>query len=56
MSVVTIDVVPVNGEPMWHAVINGKEYLEKSGKRLRELVSRLTAVADAAATMEAAQD
>lgn len=56
MSVVTIDVVPIGGEPMWHAVVNGKEYLEKSGRRLRDLVSRLTAASDGTATMEAVQD
>lgn len=56
MSVVTIDVVPINGEPMWRAIVSGKEYLEKSGQRLRELVLRLTAASDGAATMESAQD
>jgi hypothetical protein len=56
VSVVTIDVVPINGEPMWRAIVNGKEYLERSGRRLRELVSRLTAASEDAATVEAAQD
>ena len=56
MSVVTIDVVSINGEPMWRAIVSGKEYLEKSGQRIRELVSRLTAANEGAATMDAAQD
>lgn len=56
MSVVTIDVVPMNGEPMWHAVINGKEYLERSGQRICDLVSRLTSADDTAATVTEAQD
>ena len=56
MSAVTIDVVPINGEPMWRAIINGKEYLEGSGRRLRELVSRLTVADEGAATIGTAQD
>ena len=56
MSVVTIDVVPVNGEPMWRAVISGREYLERSGQRIRDLVSRLTSADDSAARVVEAQD
>ena len=56
MSTITIDVIPVNGEPMWHAVINGREYLERSGRRIRDLVSRLTSADDSAATVDMAQD
>lgn len=56
MSVVTIDVVPVNGEPMWRAVIGGREYLERSGQQIRGLVSRLTSADDSAATVVEAQD
>ena len=56
MSVVTINVVPVKGEPMWHAVINGREYLERSGQRICDLVSRLTSSDDSAATVDMAQD
>lgn len=56
MSVVTVDVVPVNGEPMWHAVINGVEYLERSGQRIRELVSRMTSTDDGGATLEQARN
>lgn len=56
MSTVTIDVMPVNGEPMWHAVINGREYLERSGQRIRDLVSRLTSADGSAATVGTAQD
>ena len=56
MSVVTIDVVSINGEPMWHAIVNGKEYLERSGRRIRDLVSRLTSADEGAATIGTAQD
>lgn len=56
MSVVTVDVVPVNGEPVWHVVINGVEYLERSGQRIRELVSRMTSADDSGATVTEAQD
>jgi hypothetical protein len=55
-SMPIVDVIAVNGEPMWRAIVSGKEYLDRSGQKLRQLVSHLTAPISAAATLETAQD